>query len=69
VSGGGYLSHSDSRILIALDPANSSADVEVTWPSGLHELFSGLLTRRDETLIEGRGRRLPNPAEPEAGRD
>ncbi len=54
-SGSGYLSHSESKILLALDPGMSSVLVNVSWPSGLSESFAAIPSRAESVLIEGRG--------------
>ena len=54
-SGAGYLSHSEEALLLAVEPERSAADVTVTWPSGLVEVFLALPIKRESVLVEGRG--------------
>ena len=54
-SGGSYLSHNDFRLHFGLGNAKEVGDVEVRWPSGLTETFSGLTPGRYHTLEEGKG--------------
>lgn len=55
VSGAGYASHSDQRIVFPLPEATAAASVTVRWPGGLQETFSDLAARQDHVLIKGRG--------------
>lgn len=50
-----YLTSSDSRVLFGLGQGEVAARVEVVWPSGRQEHWSGLAARRYHTLIEGQG--------------
>ena len=50
-----YLTSSDSRVLFGLGQGEAAARVEVVWPSGRQEHWSGLAARRYHTLIEGQG--------------
>lgn len=54
-SGGGYLSHFDSRVLFPLRD-EAPANVTIHWPSGLTEDFEGLEPQKDHILVEGKGR-------------
>ncbi|MDA1161740.1 MAG: CRTAC1 family protein [Planctomycetota bacterium] len=54
-SGSGYLSQSDSCIVIAVEAARTVVDVEVVWPTGTHETFAGLVTGTDHVIIEDSG--------------
>lgn len=54
-SGAGYLSHSDSTLLIACENEASFVRVDVRWPSGIIEVFESVPTRVRAVLIEGRG--------------
>ena len=55
---GSYASASDARILVGWPKpvGESPIEVEVRWPSGGRETFSGLRTGRYQTLRQGRGR-------------
>ncbi len=65
-SGAGYLSHSEEALLLAVEPERSAADVTVTWPSGLVEVFLALPIKRESVLVEGRGQAaLPASSVPE----
>jgi hypothetical protein len=57
MSGGSYLSQSDRRLLFKSD-SDSGVNVEVTWPGGQQEVFSGLQTQTVNTLIQGRGQHV-----------
>jgi hypothetical protein len=57
VSGAGYASHSDDRIIYPLQAGAESADVVVRWPGRATEMFRGLPVRRTSVLVEGRGER------------
>ncbi len=57
VAGGSYLSHSDPRLLFALQDA-SAIDVTVTWLGGRNEVFEKRLPERTHILVEGRGRHV-----------
>jgi enediyne biosynthesis protein E4 len=54
-SGAGYLSQSESRLLIAVEAEQPVVDAEVVWPSGTHEYFRGLPTKTDHVIIEDSG--------------
>ncbi len=54
-SGGSYLSHNDFRIHFGLGKGAKAGPVEVRWPSGLVETFSGLEADRYHTIEEGKG--------------
>jgi hypothetical protein len=56
-SGSGYMSHSESKILMALESDRASVRVDVTWPSGLRESFDMIPTYVESVLIEGRGQK------------
>ncbi len=51
-SGGSYYSQNDLRIHFGLDAA-TSADVEISWPSGAKDLFKGLSANRLYVVEEG----------------
>lgn len=55
VSGRGYLSQSDNRIVLPVDSASRSVDVVVEWPGGVRESFTDLLPLQTNVLVEGRG--------------
>ncbi|WP_147274212.1 CRTAC1 family protein [Bremerella cremea] len=52
-----YASSSDRRVLFSLDDG-SPVDVEVTWMSGITEVFSHLQPQETHELVEGQGRSL-----------
>ena len=54
-SGGSYLCHSDSRLLVGLGASRTPVDVEVAWPSGQKEWFRGLAVDRYWRLQAGLG--------------
>jgi hypothetical protein len=55
ISGGGYASHSDPRILFSLPAGAESPVVTVHWPGREIEVFRGLTPGQTNVLIEGRG--------------
>lgn len=57
---GSYASARDPRLLFAL-PGGEPASVDVEWPDGRRERFSGLAGGRYHTLRAGRGEPLPAP--------
>lgn len=59
VSGAGYFSHSDRRIV--LPTSDDKAGVTIVWPAGQRERFSGLSAGRVHTLVEGRGEPQTSP--------
>ena len=61
-SGSGYLSHSEDKLLLAVEADRAAVDLTVTWPSGLVEVFSGLAPRSESVLVEGRGTTPPASA-------
>jgi len=62
VGGASYLTASDPRLLFGLGPATRVEAVEVRWPSGLVEAFSGPPIDRYTTLREGEGSAGPPKA-------
>ena len=54
-SGTGYLSHSDERLLFALEENAITVNAKVEWPSGHREVFTDLQTTTDHVMIEGHG--------------
>jgi len=62
-SGAGYLSHSDERLLVALEADRESVELTVEWPSGGVERFTGLPVRDEAVLVEGRGESLKDRVE------
>ncbi|HKW35650.1 MAG TPA: CRTAC1 family protein [Candidatus Acidoferrum sp.] len=64
VSQSSFYSCNDPRLHFGLGNS-SSADVEVFWPSGLHEKFKGIGANQLVTLKEGVGR-VPNRGWPKA---
>jgi hypothetical protein len=55
VSGAGYASHSDQRIIFPLAPGSTTASITVRWPQSGEETFRRLAVCQDHVLIEGRG--------------
>ncbi len=55
--GGGYLSHSDRRILLPVPDGHETVQVTVRWPSGREEHFKDLTPRQTNDLVEGTGTR------------
>ena len=53
-AGDGYLSQSSKRVHLALESGDGAFDVQVSWPAGTAETFSGLKPGRYR-LIEGSG--------------
>ncbi len=56
---GSYVSASDPRLVIGLGDHPEIDAIEVLWPSGLRERWSGLESRSEHVLIEGRGVAVP----------
>lgn len=54
-SGAGYLSQSDSRLLIALSDSQTAVDLTIDWPDGMSERFTGLTAAQYHVVIQGRG--------------
>jgi hypothetical protein len=54
--GGSYLSESDRRVLFGLGVAVAVERIEVRWPDGSLEEWSGLAVDRYHALIQGAGR-------------
>ena len=59
-AGGSYLSTSDPRLHFGLGSAASFDRIEVQWPSGLLEQFTGGPGDRFVSLVEGSGSALPS---------
>lgn len=59
-SGSSYSSNSDMRVHFGLGKAEKFDFVEVRWPSGLRERFTGLAVDRIHTLKEGSGKPVEN---------
>lgn len=57
VSGAGYASCSDDRLIFRTTPTATTADMIVDWPGRGREWFRGLALRQTHTLVEGRGER------------
>jgi hypothetical protein len=57
MSGSSYLSSHDKRVVVGLNkwPASQLVTVEVRWPSGVEEQFSGLQANRYQRIVEGGG--------------
>lgn len=58
-SGSSYSSSSDLRLHFGLGPAPVLKEVEVSWPSGLTEVFPAPPVDRITPLTEGEGKALP----------
>jgi hypothetical protein len=58
-SGSSYNSSSDMRLHFGLGPSPALLNVEVSWPSGLTELFPAPSVDHITTLIEGAGKAIP----------
>ena len=54
-SGGSYLSQNDLRLHFGLGKATKVDRVEVRWPSGPTEVFTGLEVDRFYSVLEGSG--------------
>jgi len=59
-SGSSYDSQSDLRVHFGLGSAAKIDSVEIRWPSGLKERFSGLSVDAIHTLKEGSGTEIKN---------
>lgn len=59
----GYASQNSLNIHFGLGNADSIQELEILWPSGLIETFTGLQINNTHTLIEGTG--IMHTAEPE----
>jgi enediyne biosynthesis protein E4 len=55
-SGSSYISNNDMRVHFGLGPASKIDSLEVRWPSGLTEEFTGLRIDRVNELHEGSGK-------------
>jgi hypothetical protein len=53
--GGGYFSHSDSRLVFPVELGADVVDITVDWPGRRPEIFRGLAAGRTHDLVEGRG--------------
>ena len=59
-SGSSYSSNSDMRVHFGLGQTNKVDSVEVRWPSGLQERFTGLAVDSIHELKEGTGTAVQN---------
>ena len=59
-SGSSYISSSDLRLHFGLGSEATVHDILVRWPNGEREVFAGGPSDRFVTLIEGKGRALPD---------
>ncbi len=57
IGGGSYLSSSDRRVHLGLGGAATVDRLEVAWPSGRKEVWTGLAAGRRLRLVEGTGSR------------
>jgi hypothetical protein len=53
-AGGSYLSQSDLRSNFGLGSATTASTVEVTWPSGAHQIFHDVKANQFYVIQEGR---------------
>jgi hypothetical protein len=60
--GGSYISQNDLRVHFGLGASAKVDRLEVRWPSGLEEEWSGVAVDRVLTLKEGAGRAVARPA-------
>jgi hypothetical protein len=60
-SGSSYISNSDMRVHFGLGKTDKMEWIEIRWPSGLSERFTGLAVDQIHTLKEGSG--IPTPDE------
>ena len=68
--GGSYISQNDLRVHFGLGGASRVDRLEVRWPSGLEEEWTGLETDRILTLVEGTGSPMAGrAASPSTGGD
>jgi hypothetical protein len=61
-SAGSYLSQSDLRANFGLKAASRVELVEITWPSGLRQVFENIEADKFYTVEEGRDRLNLTPA-------
>ena len=61
--GGSYYSQNDLRVHFGLGGASSIERLEVRWPNGREEVWSGLAIGRYHTLKEGTGEVIPKTKE------
>ena len=54
LGGGSYFSQSDLALHFGLGPAETVDKVEITWPSGLRQQWTGLRANRRHEFVEGR---------------
>ncbi len=57
--GGSYLSQNDLRVHVGLGSEQTAERVEVRWPNGLEEVWTGVAADRVVTLREGEGTARP----------
>lgn len=65
LSGGSYLSHSDQRIRFYPTEGNqpsNTIDVQIQWPDGFQEQFTGLKQNVYQRLLQGTGMSVPEKA-------
>ncbi|RLS25676.1 MAG: CRTAC1 family protein [Planctomycetota bacterium] len=60
VGGTSYLSSHDSRLCIGLGPWKLAQSVEVRWPSGKSESWTGIKVDQIQELVEGQSAKIPN---------
>jgi hypothetical protein len=58
-TGSGYISQNDSRLHFGLADSGSYDRIEVQWPGGAREVFSGGRSNQIVKLTEGTGTRAP----------
>jgi hypothetical protein len=58
-AGGSYLSSDDPRYHFGIGPCTEVDAVEVSWPDGLRERFTGLAADQHIEVVRGQGRAVP----------
>ena len=61
-SGSSYISNSDMRVHFGLETVNKADWIEIRWPSGLTERFTGLGVDAIHTVKEGSGKAVESDA-------
>lgn len=60
-SGSSYISNDDMRLHFGLGSSAEVSRIEIRWPNGNSEVFSGVKTDRFVTLTEGQGQNPETP--------
>jgi enediyne biosynthesis protein E4 len=63
-SGSSYISNNDMRVHFGLGKSNKIEWVEIRWPSGLAERFTGAGIDKINSLEEGTGNAVADPKKP-----